>query len=801
MLDYGLHVATVGPAGVQELTAAEYDSTRLVQECAALFFDPLIDAVHTSVNSTNDLFDWAANVSSVDVAAFRAGRSRWLDEFERALNLAYEQRLAGRKRAARRPDGDAGDAGIRLLEASEQEAQIALVKAVRKLHRSAHREVSALNPRIALLLGEAKLTDTNNPFAPPYVLDAIGTSARTIYPESHAWRALMERVVADVTPVLFRIYVAQNRFLADHGVLPDIKALLRSRSAFRPAIDRDLVAAFRKLQSAAKTHQSFARPVRASELELAPEKSRSPLSLATETTAPSPVPRPPRHELPRAANTPSPDARLVADVRAAIAILVEKAAAEVPQAPASAISNLETSAVYVPGVVDRERASDALIGILGRLAQLDLRSAIADAAPAREGKTLLPSRVPANVVPDLRAVLAARIPSPEHGVVFDLVGHVFDAIWCDPSLPPPLHAPFERLQLPLLQVALADRDFFGNPEHPARRALNGLGEAAIGATDDAEYLARLLSVAQEAAAKACASGPPFELFEDIAAAVHSFIEADRKRTSLALAQDVAAATAAGTRDLAHSQARLMIQGRLAGCAAPERVREFAETVWVTYLTNIKRQGDADGSGVAAALRTLDDLLWSVSGSIRRGDRKGLLARIPSLVAELRRGCDAANLPPDKVDAILQEIFQHQSAGVKAEARAAQRAADARADAASPRDEAADDPVEPRVRDFVIEMIVGTWVRFQIGDEDALMRLCWASPMRDRYIFVGRGDKRARTLTLEDLVRALETRAAVVVQEPVPLMERAIDAAFDVVGRSASRNFSYTTPGSTSLQLA
>jgi len=34
-----------------------------------------------------------------------------------------------------------------------------------------------------------------------------------------------------------------------------------------------------------------------------------------------------------------------------------------------------------------------------------------------------------------------------------------------------------------------------------------------------------------------------------------------------------------------------------------------------------------------------------------------------------------------------------------------------------------------------------------------------------------------------------------------LMERAIDAAFDVVGRSASRNFSYTTPGSTSLQLA
>ena len=533
MLDYGLNVATVGPAGVQELTAAESDSTRLVQECAALFFDPLIGAVHTSVNATNDLFGWAANVSSVDVAAFRAGRSRWLDEFERALNLAYEQRLAGRKRAARRPDGDAGDAGIRLLEASEQEAQIALVKGVRKLHRSAHREVSALNPRIALLLGEAKLTDTNNPFAPPYVLDAIGTSARTIYPESHAWRALMERVVADVTPVLFRIYVAQNRFLADHGVLPDIKALLRSRSAFRPAIDRDLVAAFRKLQSAAKTHQSFARPVRASELELAPEKSRSPLSLATETTAPSPVPRPPRHELPRAANTPSPDARLVADVRAAIAILVEKAAAEVPQAPTSAISNLETSAVYVPGVIDRERASDALIGILGRLAQLDLRSAIADAAPAREGKTLLPSRVPANVVPDLRAVLAARIPSPEHGVVFDLVGHVFDAIWCDLSLPPPLHAPFERLQLPLLQVALADRDFFGNPEHPARRALNGLGAAAIGATDDAEYLARLLSVAQESAARSCASGPPFELFEDIAAAVHSFIEADRKRTSRA----------------------------------------------------------------------------------------------------------------------------------------------------------------------------------------------------------------------------------------------------------------------------
>ena len=91
------------------------------------------------------------------------------------------------------------------------------------------------------------MRDLDNPFAPPYILDAIGMSARIVYPNPRIWRPFMERVVADLTPAANKVYITLNRHLADRGVLPEIKAALRARSEFRPADDRDLIPTFSKM--------------------------------------------------------------------------------------------------------------------------------------------------------------------------------------------------------------------------------------------------------------------------------------------------------------------------------------------------------------------------------------------------------------------------------------------------------------------------------------------------------------------------------------------------------------------------
>ena len=59
----------------------------------------------------------------------------------------------------------------------------------------------------------------------------------------------MVRVLADLTPTINKVYISQNRMLADRGVLPDMKAALRARSEFRPADDKELLPTFSRMLS------------------------------------------------------------------------------------------------------------------------------------------------------------------------------------------------------------------------------------------------------------------------------------------------------------------------------------------------------------------------------------------------------------------------------------------------------------------------------------------------------------------------------------------------------------------------
>src|SRR5256885_12013605 len=118
---------------------------------------------------------------------------------------------------------------------------------MQNLHRYTQQEGAALDQRFAALAQDRQSVEIDNPFAPVYVLDAIGVTSRAIYPDSRIWRPLMERLLSDITPGVNKIYMALNRLLADHEVLPEINAALRARSELRPADDADLLPAFKDL--------------------------------------------------------------------------------------------------------------------------------------------------------------------------------------------------------------------------------------------------------------------------------------------------------------------------------------------------------------------------------------------------------------------------------------------------------------------------------------------------------------------------------------------------------------------------
>ncbi len=759
----------------------------LLGEFFGRFVDRLRDAIHASVSGTNNLFDFSAHVSVREIADFRAQREQWLEQYESNLRFLFERRIAGDRRSGGRPDIQVSLATIQLLDPFDQEIQVALIKTVKELHAVTAYELAALDPRIALLLNEELRDEFDNPFGPQYVLDAIGSAARAVYRTSHVWRALMDRVVADITPVFLKIYIAENRYLADQDVLPDIKARLRVRSPHFPSDERDLFQTFSRLLNGAipggapvpiPLLRSVGQPLPVLRSAIAGASPARPATSAR-THVPFGISQLPPLRLPDQ------------EIRFALSKLTRMdGESPVPAADAAGPRagqgpRLIATNPYPPDPLVAPSAPKALIAILDRLQAMDLPSEIVRAAPPIGGRKHDVAIVPSNLVPYIHAVVGDQIANSNHAATMEFVGLVFDYIFRDPSVSDTLHPIFERLEVPILKAALIDPTLFSSREHAARRLLDRLAEGAIGATTDPDYFQAFETAASEVVDQVRKQfALDVSVFDAADATLRNFIEDDQRHTAIALSSDVMDALAAEQSEPGRSQARALVRDRLMGLDAPFAVRSFAETVWTEYLSRLEPQ-IAGNRRFGAALQTLDNLLWSISAKNRHAHRTRLCQMIPSLVAGLRRGCFEVNLPADQITAFFDELYELHANLVsgRASARYASRKALAanRAPISSLRDIVAGTETRySEICDFVNEMIVGTWIAIADDKQVVVARLWWVSPMRSRYVFVGRSRARGWMYTPEELAQQMRAGNATVVIEPVPLFDRAVNAALDTL---------------------
>jgi hypothetical protein len=225
------------------------EARSILRALFAQYHVKLMELLTASVAQTDDLFETHSHIPDGELEAFRKKRPEWLEKFGKTLRDLFERRVVdGVRRQGRRPDQETSLATLRVLTAFDHDRQEALKDATRFLDRFTRREIAALDLRIEVLLGDpGGGRDIDNPFSVSYILDAVGSSARAVFPNPRVWRPFMERVLADLTPEINKLYISLNRLLADRGVLPEIKAALRARSEFRPYDDRDLLPTFSKM--------------------------------------------------------------------------------------------------------------------------------------------------------------------------------------------------------------------------------------------------------------------------------------------------------------------------------------------------------------------------------------------------------------------------------------------------------------------------------------------------------------------------------------------------------------------------
>lgn len=271
-----------------------------------------------------------------------------------------------------------------------------------------------------------------------------------------------------------------------------------------------------------------------------------------------------------------------------------------------------------------------------------------------------------NVVP-LRQQLQPLLQGPEgkkfsvgqvDSDVINLVSMLFDFILEDRQLHPVMKALIGRLQIPVLKVALSDKNFFNRGGHPVRKLLNELALAAIGWSEKRagmrdplrekieEVVGRVLTEYTDQVA----------LFEELLKDFGHFMDLDRRRRELVEQRLRDAEEGRARQERASQAATDVIREHTAGRDIPEPVLQVLNEPWTRYLQWVVLREGEESERWHQATALSERLVWSVDPRPVSADtRAELLRMIPEVVEELRKALQEISWDPFATDAAIRDL--------------------------------------------------------------------------------------------------------------------------------------------------
>lgn len=398
--------------------------------------------------------------------------------------------------------------------------------------------------------------------------------------------------------------------------------------------------------------------------------------------------------------------------------------------------------------------------------------------------------------------------------VINLVSMLFEFILDDRTLPDSLKALIGRMQIPMLKVAVLDKNFFSRGSHPARRLLNEIASAALGWAEQSDgqrdHLYQKIEQVVMRLLNDFVDDPA--IFAELLDEFISFTGDERRRSDLLEQRTRDAEEGRARAELARQDVEGVLNERLLGRTLPEVVVRLLQEAWsqVLLLTCLKH--GTHSAEWEAALATMDDLIWSVEPHEDPDSRLRLLEMVPQLLKSLREGLASAAFDPfstgeffSRLEGLHVQAFQRYkqveeaplldldddlpllddpldapAAIAPAAAQPAMVAVVEEIVLASPEPARAVEPEEAFADDDeslrkVDDLRVGSWVEIQ-EDEEHKLRCKLAAVIRPsgRYIFVNRTGMKVLEKTRMSL--AVEFRRnAVRLLDDALLFDRALES--------------------------
>ena len=252
----------------------------------------------------------------------------------------------------------------------------------------------------------------------------------------------------------------------------------------------------------------------------------------------------------------------------------------------------------------------------------------------------------------------------------DVVSMLFDFFFDDEALPAPIKVLIGRLQIPILKVAVIDKDFFNQKKHPARKLLDGISRASLGWNDNPGEEQALIEKTEEIVNFLINEfSDDIRVFDTAYINFESFIQQQQKQSDKALLdleqqerekdQQIEAARAAAeqlitkltrNRDLSFS------------------VIDFLETTWTSVLFNTYLSLGGSSNHWRNLKRISTTFVWTLVPKFSEEERLKIIKTIPALLRAMSKGMELVNIKPEVQNRIFKMLVGEHARIVKLTSR-------------------------------------------------------------------------------------------------------------------------------------
>jgi len=379
-------------------------------------------------------------------------------------------------------------------------------------------------------------------------------------------------------------------------------------------------------------------------------------------------------------------------------------------------------------------------------------------------------------------------------ILIDVVAMFFDVILQDRHLPDIVRVLIAQLQIPVLKVAMMDKEFFTKKSHHTRRFLNALSQVGLGISEQNRQMkSAVLEKMEELVARVLMGfEDDVEIFSELCDEFDVFMEQQQRQVDVIEERSRKVTQSTERLELIKRKVDYEIALRLEGKRIPEFVQLFLEDAWrdvlvLAFLREEKAPREAEES-----LIIIDLLIESVVRPEGTDAKRSVIKGLASLFKGIKLGLENISYDFHVTAAFFKDLeswHKQVLTGISNE----QEDLSAVEEVALVSFEDASDSVtldvelkqelegelaqmpEDKFSQRVNDMHVGDWVEYE-NPEGTMMRakLSWKSSVTMQCLFVDSGGAKAMDISVVDFAEELrEKRMWLIGQEKASLVERAL----------------------------